>query len=201
MTMPVRNIKSIALTLACLTVAGGVFYGLYGRTNAPQNLAGEVEPGAITGSLSKAANPVGPSGLPLPRFVSLKAERVNVRRGPSSDHAVAWVFQRKGMPVEITAEFENWRKIRDSEGQEGWILQSMLSGKRLALVATRTGETTLALRYEAANLAPLVAKLQPGVLGVVDRCDGQWCKITAGGYKGYVQQEMLWGVYPGENVR
>ena len=64
--------------------------------------------------------------------MSLKAEKVNVRRGPSSDHPVAWVFQRKGLPVEIVAEFENWRRIRNSDGEEGWILQNMLAGKRTA---------------------------------------------------------------------
>ncbi len=95
-----------------------------------------------TAAIGQAGKSTGPSGLPLPRFVSLKAEKVNVRRGPSSDHAVAWVFQRKGMPVEIVAEFDNWRRIRDSDGEEGWILQNMLSGRRTAVVAPwRKGQT------------------------------------------------------------
>ena len=91
--------------------------------------------GEITGSVAAPAQAFGPSGFPVPRFVTLKATKVNVRRGPSSDHEVAFVFQRKGLPVEIIAESENWRKIRDSEGTEGWILQSMLTGRRTAYVA------------------------------------------------------------------
>ncbi len=75
------------------------------------------------------------SGLPVPRYVSLKSDRVNLREGPSKDHRTVWVFQRAGLPVEITAEFEIWRKVRDSEGTEGWVLHSLLSGRRTALVA------------------------------------------------------------------
>ena len=82
-----------------------------------------------------AADPVGPvTGLPLPRYASLKTDRVNLREGPSKDHATKWVFQRAGLPVEITAEFDIWRKVRDSEGAEGWVLHSLLSGRRTALV-------------------------------------------------------------------
>ncbi len=136
----------------------------------------------------------------MPRFVSLKAEKVNVRRGPSSDHAVAWVFQRKGMPVEIVAEFENWRRIRDSDGEEGWILQNMLSGKRTAAVAPWRKDQTMPLYTAAGGSGGMVAKLQTGVIGEVEACTGEWCRISAGGYDGWIEQTMLWGVYPGENV-
>ena len=79
---------------------------------------------------------IGPvSRLPIPRFVSLKSDRVNLHEGPSKDHRTMWVYERAGLPVEITAEFETWRKIRDSEGTEGWVLHSLLSGRRTALVA------------------------------------------------------------------
>ncbi len=74
------------------------------------------------------------SGLPVPRFVSLKSDRVNVRSGPNKDQDVRWVYTRAGMPVEITAEFENWRRIRDWEGAEGWVYHSLLSGRRSAVV-------------------------------------------------------------------
>ena len=83
----------------------------------------------------RAADPLGSAtGLPLPRYASLKTDRVNLREGPSKDHATKWVFQRAGLPVEITAEFETWRKVRDSEGAEGWVLHSLLSGRRTALI-------------------------------------------------------------------
>src|SRR5918995_3250361 len=74
------------------------------------------------------------TGLPVPRYVSLKTDRVNLREGPSKDHRTAWVFQRAGLPVEIVAEYETWRRIRDAEGTEGWVLHSLLSGRRTPLV-------------------------------------------------------------------
>jgi SH3-like domain-containing protein len=161
--------------------------------------AGSAAPGETTASLEPASKVTGPSGLPLPRFVSLKADKVNVRRGPSSDHKVAWVFQRKGLPIEIVAEFENWRRIRDSDGEEGWVLQNMLTGRRTALVAPWRNGQFIPI-YDARGGGDLVAKLAAGVVGEVESCTGDWCRISAGGYEGYIEQIMLWGVYPGEQV-
>ncbi len=90
------------------------------------------------------------SGLPVPRFVSLKSDRVNVRAGPTKDHDVRWVYTRAGMPVEITAEFENWRRIRDWEGAEGWVYHSLLSGKRTAVVVPKMKDELVPL-YESAD--------------------------------------------------
>ena len=193
-----RRFGSILLGLGCLVVAAAVAWSLFGRRTDSQANA---ERGAVTGSISQeAARPVGPSGLPIPRFVSLKAEKVNVRRGPSSDHAVAWVFQRKGLPVEIVAEFENWRRVRDSDGSEGWILQNMLSGKRTAVIAPWKQGQSLPLRSSAGETGGLVAKIGTGVVADIEACDGNWCELTAAGYDGYVEQTQLWGVYPGEKV-
>lgn len=137
------------------------------------------------------------SGLPLPRYVSLKTDRVNVREGPSKEHPTVWVYERAGLPVEITAEFETWRKIRDSEGAEGWVLHSLLSGRRTALVAPwKKGPQILT---EADHATP-VARLGPGVIGNLRGCDGKWCHILGKGFDGYIAQENLWGVYPGEKV-
>jgi len=157
------------------------------------------DPGAVTGSVTSAAQ-LGPSGLPVPRFVSLKTEKVNVRKGPSSDHAVAWVYQQKGLPVEITAEFETWRRIRDAEGSEGWILQNMLAGKRTAMIAPSRKGTFIMMMSEPSIESRPVAKLASGALGDIKTCDGNWCRISSGGYDGYVDQNMLWGAYPGEAV-
>jgi SH3-like domain-containing protein len=135
------------------------------------------------------------SGLPLPRYVSLKSDRVNVREGPSKEHPTLWIYERAALPVEITAEFETWRKIRDSEGTEGWVLHSLLSGRRTALVAPWKKEPQLLLAED--HKTPM-AKLGPGVIGNLRGCDGQWCRIAGKGFDGYMQQENLWGVYPGE---
>ncbi len=145
-----------------------------------------------------AQQAIGPvSKLPVPRFVSLKTDRVNLHEGPSKDHRTVWVYERAGLPVEITAEFETWRKIRDSEGAEGWVLHSLLSGRRTALVAPWKKEPLLLT--EADRKTP-TAKLAPGVIGMLKKCDGSWCRIAGVGFDGYIQQENLWGVYPGEKI-
>ncbi len=155
------------------------------------------------GVVSAAAQQaVGPStGLPVPRYVSLKSDHVNLREGPSKDHATKWIYQRAGLPVEITAEFETWRRIRDSEGAEGWVLHSLLSGKRTALVEPwKKDSPPLPLRSDPDKNAAIVANLAPGVLAGVKKCDGTWCRLKGDGYDGYIEQNHLWGVYPGEKV-
>jgi SH3-like domain-containing protein len=148
------------------------------------------------------ADPVGPvTKLPLPRFASLKTDRVNLREGPSKDHATKWVYERAGLPVEITAEFEIWRKVRDSEGVEGWVLHSLLSGRRTALVTpSKKGETSNLLVRASAS-ADLAATLQAGVIVNIRNCDGAWCLVDGDGFKGYIEQEKLWGVYPDEKIQ
>lgn len=140
------------------------------------------------------------SGLPVPRYVSLKSDRVNLREGPSKEHRTSWIFQRAGLPVEIVAEFDNWRRIRDAEGSEGWVLHSLLSGRRTAIVAPwRKGETH-ELRDAADAKSPVVARLESGVVVSVKRCDKQVCRVTGKGYDGFLDQKLLWGVYSDEKI-
>jgi SH3-like domain-containing protein len=156
---------------------------------------------AVPGAARAAGDPSEGSGLPLPRFVSLKSDHVNVRGGPNKDHDVAWVFTRPGLPVEITAEFENWRKIRDRDGSEGWVYHSLLSGRRTAYVAKTKAQDGLVPLYESADpKSALRATLEPGVLGNVKRCSGQWCRLTGEGFDGWIEQDRLWGVYPNEKI-
>lgn len=140
------------------------------------------------------------SGLPLPRFVSLKADRVNVRAGPNKDQDVRWVYTRAGMPVEITAEFENWRRIRDWEGAEGWVYHSLLSGKRTAVVVPALKHDLVPLYESPDTGSAVVAKLQGGVLGELESCDGSWCAFSGKGFEGWIRQERIWGAYPNEKV-
>lgn len=158
------------------------------------------EPGDVTASVDQAPAQLGPSGFPIPRFLTLKANKVNVRKGPSSSHEVAWVFQRKGMPVEVTAEFENWRKIRDSQGEEGWILQQMLSGRRFAMAPDWDKVKSVDLHDRESARSGTVAKLSPGAIAQIESCSGEWCYVTTDDYEGYALQTELWGVYPGEVV-
>jgi|SRR5688572_2410171 SH3-like domain-containing protein len=143
----------------------------------------------------------GPSsGLPIPRFVSLKPDKVNVRAGPTRHHDVTWQYTRSGLPVEITAESDNWRRIRDWEGSEGWVYHSLLSGRRTALVTAKSPDELVPLYSEASAQGRVVAKLQAGVIGSVKRCTGKWCLVTGAGFSGWIAQERLWGVYPSEEV-
>lgn len=140
------------------------------------------------------------SGLPLPRYVSLKSDHVNVRAGPTKDNDVAWIYTRAGLPVEITAEFENWRRVRDAEGSEGWVYHSLLSGKRTAVV-TLKNKDELAPVYDSGNRdSAVVAKLQAGVVAQVKRCQANWCRVFGQGFDGWIEQQRLWGVYADEKV-
>ncbi len=175
------------------------FFQAAARARAPAAVAGLFflslgAPPAAAEQLGSATN------LPLPRYASLKTDRVNLREGPSKDHATKWVFQRAGLPVEITAEFEIWRKVRDSEGAEGWVLHSLLSGRRTALVAPGKKGETYKIYVKPALSADLAASLQSGVIANVRSCDGTWCLIYGEGFKGYIDQVELWGVYPGEKI-
>lgn len=153
-------------------------------------------PAAAQPSLGQA------SGLPVPRFVSLKADRVNVRGGPTKDHQVNWIYTRAGLPVEITAEFDNWRRIRDWEGAEGWVYHSLLSGRRTAMVTAppKDSNALMELHESADAQAAVTAKLQPGVLATVKSCTGTWCRLTGRGFDGWLPQNRVWGVYPSEKV-
>jgi SH3-like domain-containing protein len=140
------------------------------------------------------------TGLPVPRFVSLKSERVNVRGGPNKDQDVRWVYTRAGMPVEITAEFENWRRIRDWEGSEGWVYHSLLSGKRTAVIVPKAKDELVPLYDDADAESAVVAKLQSGVLATLKSCTGSWCRVSGKSFEGWIRQERLWGAYPNEKV-
>ena len=149
---------------------------------------------------AKDTTPQTASGLPVPRYVGLKSDHVNVRAGPTKDNDVAWVYTRAGLPVEITAEFENWRRVRDSEGAEGWVYHSLLSGRRTAVV-TMKNKDELAPIYDRADPdSAVAAKLQAGVVTTVKKCTTSWCHVSGNGFDGWIQQERLWGVYADEQV-
>jgi SH3-like domain-containing protein len=146
------------------------------------------------------AQQTGPAtGLQVPRYVSLKYDRVNLREGPSREHRTSWVFQRAGLPIEITAEFENWRRVRDSEGTEGWVLQTVLSGRRTALVSPWKKDGLMILQAKAGS-GETAARLQPGVIANIKSCDDKFCHIFGEGYDGYLEKTALWGVYPDEKI-
>jgi SH3-like domain-containing protein len=144
----------------------------------------------------------GASGLPLPRFVSLKSKKVNIRIGPSTDYAVSWMYMKSGTPMEIIQEYDNWRRVRDADGTEGWVNQALLSGERTAVAAPwmrgKGQDIYVNMRRDAQTSSNVVAKLQPGVQLNIQECNGDWCHAEANGTEGWVAQAEVWGVYPGE---
>lgn len=134
------------------------------------------------------------TNLPMPRYVSLKAGEANARRGPSLSHKIDWVYKRRGVPLEIYAEYENWRRVRDYEGAGGWIHYSLLSGVRTVLI---TQDSTNVFRKPDEN-ATVVARFEKNVVADLGTCTKTWCEVEAGGYKGWAQKSALWGVYPSE---
>jgi SH3-like domain-containing protein len=179
--------QSMGALLARLALAAGLTAMLAGAAYS----AGETPTGSVSGTVS---------GLPVPRFVSLKSDKVNVRSGPNKDQDVRWVYTRAGMPVEVTGEFENWRRIRDWEGAEGWVYHTLLSGKRSAVVVPTLKDDLVPL-YESKNAeSGVVAKLQSGVLGTLKSCNGMWCEFNGKNFSGWIRQERLWGAYPNEKV-
>ena len=107
--------------------------------------------------------------------------------------------QRAGLPVEITAEFETWRRIRDSDGAEGWVYHSLLSGRRTGVVTAKAKDDLVPVYDSADAKGRVIAQLERGVQGSVKRCNAGWCKISGQGYDGWIQQDRLWGVYPDES--
>jgi len=130
------------------------------------------------------------TGLPIPRFVTLKSGNVNARRGPSLSHRVDWVFVRAGMPVEVIAEHGNWRKVRDQDGASGWVHHSLIRGARSVIVVA---PEALLMDKPSVQSRP-VARAERGVLAKVDECAHDWCDIEADGYEGWAQKTALWGV-------
>ncbi len=134
---------------------------------------------------------------PVPRFVSLRANVVNLRTGPGNRYPVEWVYRRKGLPVEILAQHDQWRQVRDWQGTEGWVHQRLVTDLRNVIVkgAQRV------LRADADAQSPPVAKLDPGVIAHLLECRGAWCRVEAEDIKGWLKRSEIWGVYPDEVVR
>lgn len=163
---------------------------------APQTAAETVE--TAPAEAREVAPDVGrtSSGLPIPRFVTLASEKVFVRTGPALRYPIKWVYQRERLPVEIIQEFDTWRKIRDMDGDDGWVHSSLLSGDRSIIVK---GEANLAVRKEAETDSRVLAWLEPNVVAAAEGCHGAWCRVLVDGYEGFAERKFLWGIYDSED--
>lgn len=137
------------------------------------------------------------TSLPVPRFVSLRSNEVNLRAGPGTTYPVDWVYVRRGLPVEVVAEFDVWRKIRDWQNAVGWVHQSMLDGRRTILIVGADRD----IRQEPGEAAAIVARLAPGVIGRLLSCGGAWCRIEVQSYRGWLRRDEFWGAYPDEQIK
>lgn len=135
--------------------------------------------------------------LPIPRFVSLRGDKVYARTGPGTRYPVKWTYQRKNLPVEIVNEFDTWRKVRDVDGEEGWVHQSLLSGKRYVMV---NSDTPIPFYYKPTEADRVVALIESQAILGINECNGAWCSLSKSGYDGWIAYDLLWGVYEGEQI-
>jgi SH3-like domain-containing protein len=164
-----------------------LLFGLLVMSALPVLAAGPAQPATAVASVT---------GLPLPRFVSIRAEPVNVRSGPGERYPVLWVLKKRGMPVQVIAEYENWRKIRDWMGTEGWVHQAMVNSRRSVVIHPEDA----VLRVDPNGIARPLARVEAGVIAEIEKCEAAWCRIEIGQMAGWVDKHALWGVDIGEVI-
>lgn len=197
------KIERVLTGLAILAAAVWVEYGGALAQTAPepqQVLLEEPQLAAIDPdeSVVEARDPTRGSvtNLPLPRYVTLKGNQGNARRGPSLTHRIDWTFTLSGMPLKITAEHEHWRRVEDAEGVGGWVHYALLSGTRAVLVTEDMAEFHSAPQMDA----PVILQAEYGVVAKLLECSADWCRISADGTRGWVRKASIWGVEPGEII-
>ena len=126
----------------------------------------------------------------VPYWATIDTTELNMRVGPSREYRIDWVYKRRGMPLEVTAEYGHWRRVRDVDGAGGWVHYSLISGVRTVLVE----EDMLELHSRPGDNMPVEAKLAVGVIAKLGDCTVDWCEISAGGYEGWAHKAALWGV-------
>jgi SH3-like domain-containing protein len=151
----------------------------------------------LVAACTSAAAADSDTSLPVPRFVSLRSDRVNLRAGPGNQYPIEWVLTKKDMPVEIIAQFEHWRRIRDWDGTVGWVQERMVAGKR-TVVVNKGGAHPLFQQPDPG--APVMARAEPGVIARLAECKGAWCRVETDDIAGWMRRTDIWGVFPDETV-
>lgn len=165
--------------------------GLWPAGPAAAQAGATVQP-AMTTAPDPALGPV--TKLPLPRFVSIKSDTVYARRGPSKSHRIDWIYRQPALPVQVVAEHGHWRRIRDRDGEGGWVHYALLSGTRTVII----DRDMLELHSRPLTSTPVIAQLEAGVIARLDDCTPDWCRVIADGYRGWAPKSALWGVQPDE---
>jgi SH3-like domain-containing protein len=200
------HLAEVAAALASAAEATGTGATEASASTAPQETPALAAPKAAPQPEAAAqARPAEPprdpnrgsvTNLPLPRYVSLKGNEGNARRGPGLTHRIDWVFTRAGMPLRITAEHEHWRRIEDAEGAGGWVHYALLSGVRSVIVAADIAD----FHNRPDDTSAIDFRAERNVVGWVQECRPDWCRISVNGERGWVRKSDLWGVEAGEII-
>lgn len=145
-----------------------------------------------------AAPRVTPSGLPVPRYVSLKFAEVNARGGPGDDYKLMWVYRAKGLPLQVVAETYDWRRVCGPDGSLAWVHRRTVDARRMAM---NTHTAPLPLRRRADLKSQTIAYLAPKSLASLDECKDGWCRLSAGGAKGWAREDQIWGAAETQQCR
>ena len=182
--MPNTALRLILSAFLMLSLVGGVsLFSTFKAAYAAESKLGKV------------------TGLPIPRFVTLRSSKVNARTGPALRYPIQWVYKRDNLPVEVTAEFDAWRQIRDMDGSISWVHSSLLSGQRMGLIHNIDGEMETAPAYKKADSqSRRVLALENAALGEIKKCDMRYCQLDFKAYRGWVEKKNIWGIYPDEVI-
>jgi SH3-like domain-containing protein len=156
---------------------------------------------ATTAAIAEEDKRVGNSGLPVPRMVSLGAQEINMRSGPGTRYPIKWVYTRKGLPVQVEAEFDIWRKIRDRDGESGWVHGSMLSGRRTVELVADSDDGITTLHEKPTDQSTAVLRAERGVISELIECEENWCRLRIDGKKGWARRQHIWGLMPSDGVK
>lgn len=176
--------------LFCLALPVAILSAVLLTVAVPAQAEDALKGGDIDAVAGEAAAADKGSGLPLPRFASLKSDNVYVRTGPSMDYPIKWIYKKEGLPVEIIQEFDAWRKIKDPDGEVGWAHKILLSGKKTAKITEAD-----AMAYDDSDMETPSMKLEKGVIVQVEECEKLVCRVQFAPYEGWIEKKSLWGVY------
>ena len=192
----VSGVLALVLTLVVTAGAGLAQDGTAAMEQPPQSRPAALNDQGTTAATDTPRDPTkgAVTSLPIPRYVTLKGDEGNARRGPGLTHRIDWVFTREGMPLKVTAEYENWRRVEDIDGAGGWVHYSLLSGVRSVLISQDMAQAF----SKPDSLSDVLYQSEVGVVGRMLHCLPDWCRIAVEGEKGWIAKSALWGVKPDE---
>lgn len=142
------------------------------------------------------ASPVAAQERPLPYWASIAAGQALMRTGPDRSYPALWLYKRRDLPVRVLQVVGPWRRVKEQDGSSGWMLATLLAARRTAVVSGGLRP----IRAEPGPGAHSLWQAEPGVLGRISKCDGQYCRIQIGEKVGFIEQAGIWGTDPGEKL-